>query len=94
MNCLVVDVVCSGNFGLMEYWGVYLFMGQEVFYFGFVYGMNNIGEFFVIVYVLVLMKQKNISMFVYLDSCNVLSWVKQKKCKIKLEWIFQMEKFF
>ena len=85
MNCLAVDAACSGNPGPMEYRGVYLLTGQEVFHFGPVYGTNNIGEFLAIVHALALMKQKNISMPVYSDSRNALSWVKQKKCKTKLE---------
>ena len=84
MNCLAVDAACSGNPGPMEYRGVYLLTGQEVFHFGPVYGTNNIGEFLAIVHALALMKQKNINMPVYSDSRNALSWVKQKKCKTKL----------
>ena len=58
MNCLAVDAACSGNPGPMEYRGVYLLTGQEVFHFGPVYGTNNIGEFLAIVHALALMKQK------------------------------------
>ena len=76
MNCLAVDAACSGNPGPMEYRGVYLLTGQEVFH------------------ALALMKQKNISMPVYSDSRNALSWVKQKKCKTKLERTPQTEKLF
>ena len=94
MNCLAVDAACSGNPGPMEYRGVYLLTGQEVFHFGPVYGTNNIGEFLAIVHALALMKHKNISMPVYSDSRNALSWVKQKKCKTKLERTPQTEKLF
>lgn len=45
MNCLAVDAACSGNPGPMEYRGVYLLTGQEVFHFGPVYGTNNIESF-------------------------------------------------
>ena len=76
MNCLAVDAACSGNPGPMEYRGVYLLTGQEVFHFGPVYGTNNIGEFLAIVHAL------------------ALSWVKQKKCKTKLERTPQTEKLF
>ena len=55
MNCLAVDAACSGNPGPMEYRGVYLLTGQEVFHFGPVYGTNNIGEFLAIVHALALM---------------------------------------
>ena len=85
MNCVAVDAACSGNPGPMEYRGVYLLTGQQIFHFGPVYGTNNIGEFLAIVHALALMKQKGIAMTLYSDSRNALNWVKQKKCKTKLE---------
>ena len=94
MNCLAVDAACSGNPGPMEYRGVYLMTGQEIFHFGPVYGTNNIGEFLAIVHGLALMKQKNICMTIYSDSRNALSWVKQKKCKTKLERNAKTEQLF
>ena len=94
MNCLAVDAACSGNPGPMEYRGVYLMTGQEIFHFGPVYGTNNIGEFLAIVHGLALMKQKNIRMTIYSDSRNALSWVKQKKCKTKLERNAKTEQLF
>lgn len=94
MNCLAVDAACSGNPGPMEYRGVYLLTGQEIFHFGPVYGTNNIGEFLAIVHALALLKQKGIQMPVYSDSRNALSWVKQKKCKTKLERSGKTEELF
>ena len=94
MNCVAVDAACSGNPGPMEYRGVYLSTGQEIFHFGPVYGTNNIGEFLAIVHALALMKQKNISMTIYSDSRNALSWIKQKKCKTKLERTTKTEELF
>ena len=52
---------------------------------GPVYGTNNIGEFLAIVHALALMEQKNIRMPVFSDSRNAIGWVKQKRCKTKLE---------
>ena len=40
------------------------------------------------------MKQKGISMTIYSDSRNALSWVKQKKCKTKLERTPKTEELF
>ena len=94
MNCVAVDAACSGNPGPMEYRGVYLLTGQEIFHFGPVHGTNNIGEFLAIVHALALMKQKDICMTIYSDSRNALSWVKQKKCKTKLERTEKTEKLF
>ena len=78
----------------MEYRGVYLLTGQEVFHFGPVYGTNNIGEFLAIVHGLALLKKKNLNMPVYSDSRNALLWVKQKKCKTKLERNVRTEELF
>ena len=94
MNCVAVDAACSGNPGPMEYRGVYLLTGQEIFHFGPVHGTNNIGEFLAIVHALALMKQKGICMTIYSDSRNALSWVKQKKCKTKLERTPKTEELF
>ena len=94
MNCVAVDAACSGNPGPMEYRGVYLLTGQEIFHFGPVHGTNNIGEFLAIVHALALMKQKGICMTIYSDSRNALAWVKQKKCKTKLERTTKTEELF
>ncbi len=93
-NCLVVDAACSGNPGKMEYRGIYLLTGEEIFHFGPVYGTNNIGEFLAIVHGLALLKKKGIRMPVYSDSRNALMWVRQKKCKTKLERTGKTEGLF
>lgn len=93
-NCVAVDAACSGNPGPMEYRGVYLLTEQEIFHFGPEYGTNNIGEFLAIVHALALMKQKGVSLPLYSDSRNALAWVKQKKCKTKLERTSKTEKLF
>jgi ribonuclease HI len=85
LNSLAVDAACSGNPGKMEYRGVHVASGQEVFHFGPTYGTNNIGEFLAIVHGLALMKQKNLeNLPLYSDSVNALKWVKAKKCRTKL----------
>ncbi len=93
-NCLAVDAACSGNPGPMEYRGVYLATGEQIFHYGPVYGTNNIGEFLAIVHGLALLKQKNLQMPVYSDSRNALNWVKQKQCKTKLERTDKTESLF
>lgn len=84
-EALAVDAACSGNPGPMEYRGIYLRTGQMVFHYGPVHGTNNIGEFLAIVHALALMKQKGVDMPIYSDSRNAILWIKQKKCKTKLE---------
>ncbi|GBU06838.1 ribonuclease H [Bacteroidales bacterium] len=84
-DSLAVDAACSGNPGPMEYRGVYISNGQEVFRIGpLAYGTNNVGEFLAIVHGLALLKQKAIDIPIYTDSVNAMLWVKNKKCKTKL----------
>lgn len=85
-NSLAVDAACSGNPGKMEYRGVYVATGLEVFRIGpMEQGTNNIGEFLALVHGLALLKKMGNNMPVYSDSRNAMLWVKQKKCKTKLE---------
>ncbi len=93
-NALAVDAACSGNPGQMEYRGVYLATGEEIFHFGPIYGTNNIGEFLAIVHALALLKQKNSNLPIYSDSRNALLWVKQKSCKTKLPRTVESEELF
>lgn len=93
-EALAVDAACSGNPGPMEYRGVYLRTGQEVFHYGPVHGTNNIGEFLAIVHGLALLKQKGSAMTIYSDSRNAMLWVKNKKCKTKLERTAKTEQLF
>ncbi len=84
-QALAVDAACSGNPGDMEYRGVYVQTGQEVFRMGpFPEGTNNIGEFLAIVHGLSLLKQKGLNMPIYSDSKIAMSWITQKQCKTKL----------
>ena len=93
-EALAVDAACSGNPGPMEYRGVYLRTGQEVFRYGPVHGTNNIGEFLAIVHGLALLKQKGSAMTIYSDSRNAMLWVKNKKCKTKHESTAKTEPLF
>jgi ribonuclease HI len=94
LNALAVDAACSGNPGMMEYQGVYVATGQRIFHFGPMFGTNNIGEFLAIVHALAYMKKQNISMPIYSDSRNAMSWVRQKKCRTKLERNAKTEPLF
>jgi ribonuclease HI len=83
---LAVDAACSGNPGVMEYRGIFVATGKEVFRKGpWPQGTNNIGEFLAIVHALALMKQNNINMPVYSDSQNAITWIRKKQCKTRLE---------
>jgi ribonuclease HI len=94
-DSLSVDAACSGNPGLLEYRGVYVKTGQEIFKQGpFEKGTNNIGEFLALVHGIALLKQKNFSIPVYSDSVNAIKWVREKKCKTKLERVPENESLF
>ncbi len=83
---IAVDAACSGNPGPMEYRGVYVGDGRELFHYGpLKEGTNNIGEFLAIVHALALLKQKGSNLPIYSDSVNAIKWIKKKKCNTKLE---------
>ena len=69
----------------MEYRGVYVQDGREIFH-SKVYqrGTNNIGEFLAIVHGLALLKKQGLSIPLYSDSRTALAWVKAKKCRTKI----------
>lgn len=93
-DAMAVDAACSGNPGPMEYRGVYLATGQEIFHYGPVHGTNNIGEFLAIVHALALLKQKGRTMTIYSDSRNALMWIKARKCRTKLARTPRTEQLF
>lgn len=89
---IAVDAACAGNPGKMEYQGVYVDFGTQpattVNLFKskvFENGTNNIGEFLAIVHALAWMKQKRVQYPIYSDSVNAQKWVREKKCKTKLQ---------
>ena len=79
------DAACSGNPGVMEYRGVYTKNGDTLFYYKHNHGTNNIGEFLGLVHGLSYLKRHNLPHPLYTDSKTAIAWVKQKKCKTKLE---------
>ncbi|MBP3837693.1 MAG: ribonuclease H [Prevotella sp.] len=90
-----VDAACSGNPGQMEYQGIDLATGEQVFHFGPVFGTNNIGEFLAIVHALALMEQRGITdKIIYSDSFTAMTWVHKKHCKTKLEHTPETEKLY
>ena len=85
LESIAVDAACSGNPGLMEYRGVFVADGMEIFHVGpLKEGTNNIGEFLAIVHALALLKQKKSKLPIYSDSVNAIKWVANKKCNTKL----------
>lgn len=93
-NAVAVDASCSGNPGMMEYRGIYLKTGRQLFHFGPMFGTNNIGEFLAIVHTLALIKRYNACVSVYSDSRNAILWTKAKKCKTTLPRNDKTEELF
>lgn len=86
LNGWAVDAACSGNPGVMEYRGVELMTGREIFKIGpFRKSTNNIGEFLAIVHAMALMNQKGENHTIYSDSKTGMSWVRNRKIKTTLE---------
>jgi len=83
-DAIAVDAACSGNPGPMEYRGVDLRTGQELFHFGPIQGTNNIGEFLAIVHALALQKKEGATRTIYSDSRTAIIWVTKKHCKTTL----------
>lgn len=84
-HAFAVDAACSGNPGRMEYRGVFVATGEEIFKSPvFENATNNIGEFLAIVHALAYQKQNGMKFPIYSDSVNAQLWIRQKKCKTKL----------
>ena len=71
----------------MEYRGVHIRTGKEIFRVGpLPDGTNNIGEFLALVHGLAWLKQQNRpNIPIYSDSRNAQLWIKAKSCRTKLE---------
>ncbi len=94
-NAWAVDAACSGNPGPMEYQGIDLATGQQVFHYGPVHGTNNIGEFLAIVHALALFDKQGITgKTIYSDSYNAILWVKKRQCRTKLARNAQTEELY
>lgn len=86
LDGICVDASCLENPGKMEYRGVDIQTKKVIFEKKYDEATNNIGEFLAIVHALALYKKRGEELkIVYSDSMNAISWVKQKKCKTKLE---------
>lgn len=87
-DSIAVDGACSGNPGTMEYRGVDVLTGAELFHQGpFQQATNNIGEYLALVHALALFhKQGNTHTAIYSDSRTAIVWVtRERRCKTKLQ---------
>ena len=83
-NAIAVDAACSGNPGPMEYRGIDLQTGQQLFHFGPISGTNNIGEFLAIVHALAMLNKEGSDKTIYSDSRTAIIWLSKHKCKTTL----------
>lgn len=83
---IAVDASCMGNPGVMEYRGVDLTDGHEVFRVGPMYdGTNNIGEYLAIIHALALLKRYGDTRPVYSDSRTALAWLRRRGARTTLK---------
>lgn len=81
ITALAVDAACAGNPGVMEYRGVMVATGTEVFHQGpWPGGTNNIGEYLAIVHALAWLHRHDDGRTIYSDSRTGISWVRKRRC--------------
>lgn len=81
LDAIAVDGACSANPGPMEYRGVRVSTGEELFHVGDkipLYGTNNIAEFLALIHVAALLKKNgDTTTPIYTDSRNALAWLRR-----------------
>jgi ribonuclease HI len=81
---IAVDAACSGNPGPMEYRGVEIDTGVELFRVGPMLGTNNIGEFLAIVHGVVWLRAQGRPGPLWSDSMIAIGWVGRRTAKTTL----------
>lgn len=78
-DAIAVDGACARNPGPMEYRGVSIADGTELFHVGPLDdGTNNVAEYLALIHALALLdRQHNTRTVVYSDSVNAISWVRR-----------------
>lgn len=90
-----VDASCLGNPGIMEYRGVEIATGRQLFKVGpFEQGTNNIGEFLAIVHALAEMYRRNEWHNIYSDSKTAQAWIRNRQIKTQLKQTESNKKLF
>lgn len=79
LDAIAVDGACAHNPGPMEYRGVRVADGVEIFHVGpLAGGTNNIGEYLALIHVAALLAQRgDTSTPIYSDSRTALSWLRR-----------------
>lgn len=94
-DAIAVDASSQGNPGRMEYRGVVVETGDEVFH-SQIYpqGTNNIGEFLAIIHAMAWMEQNQYFVPIYTDSRTALAWIRQGAIKTTLKPTAQNQELF
>lgn len=79
LDAIAVDGACSKNPGPMEYRGVMVATGEEVFHIGpLAGGTNNIGEYIALIHAASLLARRgDLKTPIYSDSKTALAWVRR-----------------
>ena len=87
LSAIAVDGACSRNPGPMEYRGVEVATGREIFHFGPVPdGTNNVAEYLALVHALAYLFQRGDGTTpVYSDSRNARAWVRNRRNRTSLK---------
>lgn len=82
-GAIAVDGACSGVPGPIEYRGVDIHSGREIFHVGpYAGGTNNIAEYLALIHALALLdKRGDYSTPIYSDSRTAQSWVRNRRSK-------------
>lgn len=86
IRSIAVDAACSRNPGPVEYRGIDMESGREIFHVGpLAGGTNNLGEFLGIIHALALIEREGrAGVVVYSDSRTAMAWVRDRRVKTTL----------
>ncbi len=94
-DAIATDASCLGNPGKMEYRGIDLATGKEIFRMGvFDDSTNNIGEYLALVHALALCKKLGVNRTIYTDSKTALSWLRRRGSRSQLRRTPKNERSF
>jgi len=84
--CICVDAAWNTATGFVEYQGVILPAGTNIFKKGpYSQGTNNVGEFLAIVHAISYCKKQNLNLPIFSDSETAIGWVMRKQANTKLQ---------
>lgn len=95
-DAIAVDGACSGNPGMMEYRGVKVVDGRELFHVGpLPEGTNNVAEYLALIHALAyLFKLNDSTTPIYTDSATAVGWVRNRGCHTRLQPTAANKKIF